>query len=108
MNIFDTSTLPQPLNDEHFQDLLKTDTVRIERIVSEGQSSPPDFWYDQEESEWVTVLQGHAVVSMQNDDGKTVSHTLNKGDSLLLPSHQKHRVDSTSADPITIWLAVFF
>ena len=108
MNIFDTSNLPKPLSDEHFVDLLKTDTVRIERIVSEGQSSPPDFWYDQEQSEWVTVLQGNAVVTVKNDDGTTTPHTLNTGDSLLLPAHQKHRVDSTSADTQTIWLAVFF
>ena len=108
MNIFDTSNIDTPLKDEHFFDLLKTDTVRIERIVSEGQSSPPDFWYDQDESEWVTVLQGNAVVTVQNNDGTTTPHTLNVGDSLYLPAHQKHRVDSTSADPVTIWLAVFF
>ena len=108
MNIFDISTLPKPLPDEHFHDLLKTDTVRIERIVSGGQASPPDFWYDQDQSEWVTVLQGNAVVTVQNEDGTTVAHTLNAGDSLYLPAHQKHRVDSTSADPMTIWLAVFF
>ena len=108
MNIFDTSTLPQPLTEEHFFDLLKTDKVRIERIVSEGQASPPDFWYDQDQSEWVTILQGHAVVTVKNDDGTTVFHTLNVGDSLLLPAHQKHRVDSTSADSKTIWLVVFF
>ena len=108
MNIFDISNVQQPLAEEHFFDLLKTDTVRIERIVSGGQASPPDFWYDQEQSEWVTVLQGNAVVTVQNNDGTTVSHTLNVGDSLHLPAHQKHRVDSTSSEPVTIWLAVFF
>ena len=34
--------------------------LRIERIVSLGQASPPGFWYDQAEGEWVLVLAGAA------------------------------------------------
>ena len=30
---------------------------RIEPIVSTGHASPPDFWYDQEEHEWIAVLR---------------------------------------------------
>ena len=34
--------------------------MRIERIVSLGQASPPGFWYDQDEAEWVLLLAGAA------------------------------------------------
>ena len=34
--------------------------VRIERIVSTGQASPPGFWYDQDWGEWVVLLSGRA------------------------------------------------
>jgi cupin 2 domain-containing protein len=78
--------------------------VRIERIVSTGHHSPPDFWYDQHQQEWVVVLQGQARVSY--DDGRW--WTLGPGDYLLIPARQKHRVDWTSPDQPTVWLAIFF
>ena len=34
--------------------------MRIERIVSTGQSSPPGFWYDQADDEFVVLLSGSA------------------------------------------------
>ena len=34
--------------------------TKIERIVSRGHASPEDFWYDQEENEWVMVVKGTA------------------------------------------------
>ena len=37
--------------------------IRIERIVSRGHTSPPDFWYDQPQAEWVIVLAGSAAPS---------------------------------------------
>ncbi len=36
--------------------------LKIERIVSRGHASPPDFWYDSETTEWVVLLQGCAVL----------------------------------------------
>ncbi|MCK6390610.1 MAG: cupin, partial [Azonexus sp.] len=58
-NIF--SALPRSTGDqEQFSALLSRPGVRIERIVSTGQSSPPGFWYNQDEGEWVMVLQGEA------------------------------------------------
>jgi hypothetical protein len=38
-NIF--SSIPEPIQEEIFEDLLKTDIIRIERILSRGQSSSP-------------------------------------------------------------------
>ena len=48
--------LPSHLPTEVFTSLLASPAVRIERIVSHGHSSPPDFWYDQPQAEWVVVL----------------------------------------------------
>ena len=102
---------PLPLADEHFTDLLNTDDVRIERIVSTGQSSPSDFWYDQPQHEWVMVVQGNATITTQNTDNQGnithTTHTLTAGDSLYIPAHQKHRVETTQQTPPTLWLAIF-
>ena len=32
------------------------DGARVERIVSRGTATPPDYWYDQTEDEWVMQL----------------------------------------------------
>ena len=76
---------------------------RIERIVSHGHASPEGFWYDQEEQEWVIVLKGAA--RLQFDD-TTVA--MKPGDFVNIPAHKKHRVEWTTPDEPTIWLAVFF
>ena len=96
--------LPANLPDEEiFEELLRTPSFRMERIVSSGQASPPGFWYDQEEDEWVALLQGEAVLEF--DDGS--AETLRSGDWVFLPAHMRHRVGATSAEPPCIWLAVF-
>ena len=51
--------------------LAENQHVRIERIVSTGQSSPEGFWYDQEEHEWVVVLLGEAKLLFEGDDEPT-------------------------------------
>lgn len=48
MNLF--KDLPNNLDEEVFEDLLTHKNLRIERIVSTGQTSPKSGWYDQEES----------------------------------------------------------
>ncbi|HPB19808.1 MAG TPA: cupin domain-containing protein [Bacteroidales bacterium] len=88
---------------ENYFNVLNNDTIRIERIISFGQQSPPDFWYDQDENEWILLLKGKA--KLEFIDRKI---TLNKGDSLLIPAHEKHRVAYTHKYKPTIWLAVFF
>ena len=77
--------------------------VRIERIVSSGQVSPEGFWYEQDEDEWVTVLQGEGRIQYENGD-VTVLRT---GDCVLLPAGKRHRVSYTSKQPPCIWLCVF-
>lgn len=102
MNLF--SEIPNQLNEEVFQDLLKNDTVRIERILSKGQSSPENGWYEQDENEWVLVLSGAGRLLF--DDGEEVE--LKAGDYLHIPAHKKHKVAWTDPEEVTIWLAIFY
>jgi len=75
------------------------------RAVSRGDASPPGFWYDQDWGEWVIVLAGAASLRIE---GESVARHLGPGDSLDLPAHQRHRVEWTSDDPPTVWLAVHY
>ena len=100
-NLF--TDLPTNLPDEIFSTLLEAHNLRIERIVSHGHASPEGFWYDQDQHEWVIVLQGAARLSI---DGE--SKELKPGDYLNIPAHQKHRVEWTTSDEPTVWLAVFY
>lgn len=88
---------------EQFIDLLKHENVRIERIVSNRQCSPIDFWYEQEENEFVLLLKGEAILEFENKEV-----ILKEGDFINIPSKRKHRVKYTSKEIPTIWLAIFY
>ncbi|MFK8111341.1 MAG: cupin domain-containing protein [Rubripirellula sp.] len=103
MNLF--SNLPDKIDQELVDLLASSEHVRVERIVSTGQSSPDGFWYDQAETEWVIVLRGEATLKFQDDDDPI---SMQVGDHLTIAPHRKHRVESTSPDEPTVWLAVFF
>lgn len=49
--------IPDRLPDELVTELAGNGHVRIERIVSWGQASPEEGWYDQSEDEWVLLLK---------------------------------------------------
>ncbi len=85
--------------------LARGSDCRLEHIVSHGQASPPGFWYDQDESEWVTVLRGAARLRFEQPDR---SVELRAGDWIEIAAHQRHRVDWTTPDEPTLWLALFF
>ena len=102
-NLFDN--IPKQLPDEIFQDIVKTDNVRIERIVSQGQSSPETGWYDQDENEWVLVMQGQAKLRFEKDNQLV---ELNPGDYIDIKAGVRHKVQSTDSSQQTIWLAVFY
>ncbi|MCA9237859.1 MAG: cupin domain-containing protein [Planctomycetales bacterium] len=92
-------------DDEHADVLVKTDSVRIERIVSHGHASPQGFWYDQHQHEWVAVLQGKARLQFEGDEEPV---EMQAGDSINIPARKRHRVAWTTPDEPTIWLAVFY
>ncbi len=102
-NLF--SDLPKSLPSELCQCLAAGDGVRIERIVSTGHRSPAGYWYDQEEAEWVTVLRGEAVLRFAD---RAESVKMVPGDFVDIPPHCRHRVDGTSPNEPTVWLAVFY
>lgn len=101
-NIF--SDIPPNLPNEIFDDIVTTDQLRIERIISKGHTSPDTGWYDQSENEWLIVLSGYGVIEFING----VKTTLKRGDYLNINAHKKHRVIETSADEATVWLAIFY
>jgi cupin 2 domain-containing protein len=90
---------------EVFETLLERSAFRIERIVSTGQSTPPGEWYDQCRDEWIILLSGKAGLRFEGENQEVV---LQPGDSLLIPSHKRHRVEWTASDRETVWLAVHF
>lgn len=95
--------LPTDFSEERIETRLKAEGVRIERIVSLGHFSPEGFWYDQAEHEWVLLLKGAARLRFENE---TIE--LKPGDFVNIPAHAKHRVEWTTPDEPTIWLAVFY
>jgi cupin 2 domain-containing protein len=100
-NLF--ADVPAGFPDEVVTTLLGAANVRIERIVSHGQRSPDGFWYDQAQHEWVVVLKGSARLQFED---RVVE--MKVGDYIFVPAHAKHRVEWTTPDEPTIWLAVHF
>lgn len=101
-NLFEN--IPDNLHAELFTDLHKEEKIRIERIVSLGHTSPESGWYNQDENEWVIVLEGSGTILFENGIGQI----LNKGDYINIPAHTKHKVVRTEPNSLTIWLAVFY
>lgn len=102
-NLF--SDIPDDLPDELLDTLLNAVMVRIERIVSQGHASPEGFWYDQEQSEWAVVLKGAARLRFEGDDELV---EMGPGDFINIPAHKRHRVEWTTPDEPTVWLAVHY
>lgn len=100
-NLF--TSLPGDTSREHIDTLLSRPGLRIERIVSYGQASPPDFWYDQPQNEWVVVLSGSAGLRLEHE---AAQRTMRPGDCIELPAHCRHRVEWTDSTQATVWLAI--
>ncbi len=102
MNLFEN--IPENAPVELVETLLSAEGVRIERIVSYGQSSPDGFWYAQDEHEWVLLLEGAATLAF----AEKPPMNLRAGDYLLIPAGCRHRVEKTAPGQKTVWLAVFY
>jgi cupin 2 domain-containing protein len=98
------TNIDSELADECFDTLVNNNQIRIERIVSQGHTSPENGWYDQKLDEWVAVLKGSATLEFYN--GSVIE--LEEGDYIKIPAHRKHRVTRTSEKPNTIWLAIHY
>jgi cupin 2 domain-containing protein len=95
--------LPRPGPAESLEVLARSPGVRVERIVSRGHRSPDGSWYEQDEDEWVLLVEGAAVLVYE--DGARVS--LAPFDWVEIPAGVRHRVEWTDPDADTVWLAVF-
>ena len=101
-NIFES--IPSNLKDELFEDIIKKDGLKIERIVSKGHTTAEFDWYDQDSDEWVILLKGEALLSFLDEDDVR----LKAGDYLNIPAHKKHRVSWTLPNEESVWLAVHY
>ena len=98
MNIFEIKKIPE--SEEILEILAQSDNIRIERILSNGQTTD---WMIQDEKEFVVLLQGNATIEF---DDREIH--LSKGDTLMINEKEKHKVSYTSESPICIWFCVFF
>ena len=99
-NLFE-DILPRA-DEEIVTELLSREGVRIERIVSTGQSTPSNNPYNQAHDEWVLLLAGSAGLWIEGEG----DHTLRPGDHVLIQAHRTHRVTWTAKDEPTVWLAI--
>lgn len=97
--------LPINLEQEIFEDILKNEKFKIGRIVSHGQASPEGYWYDQEENEFVMLISGAAQLLFEDED---IPLDLKPGDAIVIPARRKHRVEWTTPDEPSVWLAVHY
>lgn len=99
------TNLPLDGQDEQFEDLLHGGNFRLERIVSNGQATPPGQWCDQSTDEWVLLLAGAARLTLEKP-GRV--YELEPGDFVNIPAHQRHRVEWTDPNNSTVWLAIHY
>ncbi|MDH3234101.1 MAG: cupin domain-containing protein [Alphaproteobacteria bacterium] len=97
--------LPERLDEEAMETLLSRAGMRLERIVSTGQTTAEGEWYDQSDWEWVVLLTGSAGLRFE---GEAEVRALAPGDFVHIPAHKRHRVEWTAADEPTVWLALHY
>jgi cupin 2 domain-containing protein len=102
-NIF--ANLPQSLSAEVFEEIIRGERFRLERIISFGQATPAGQWYDQEQHEWVVLLSGAAGLRFEGEEGLRVLHP---GNFVKIPAHTRHRVEWTDEKQSTVWLALHY
>ena len=102
-NLF--NNIPNKIPDEIVECILKNQILTIERIISKGHNTPAGQYYDQDNNEWIIILQGQARLSFEEPHEEI---SMEVGDYLLIPEHKRHRVEWTKPDIETLWLAIHF
>ena len=95
MNFFNITT--PAYGAETITELLQHKNVTINRVVSNRLEN--GSWYDQEEDEWLVLIEGAAILLVDDEE-----KTLKAGDTLFIPAHELHRVISTSDN--ALWLTI--
>jgi len=101
-NIFES--IPQDMSEENFESIIDSTSVKIERIISKGHTSPKEGWYKQNKNEWVVVLRGSATLECEH----APPLQFKEGSHINIPAGTKHRVTWTDPDVETLWLAVHY
>jgi len=86
-----------PQSGEDLTTLLTHKNIKINRIVSSDNVEAVE--YSQEEDEWIVLLEGEAMLLIENKE-----KTLTKGDTLFIPAKTPHSVLNTGNG--TVWLTV--
>jgi cupin 2 domain-containing protein len=84
------------------EEIIKSGGIKIERILSTGQTTPEGKWLKGNNDEWVILLKGKAELLFYNNQ----KMLLKEGDYIFIPHGCKHRVTYTSRKPHCVWLAV--
>jgi len=95
--------LPLYNNTEKSTILYEDSKIKVEKIISYGYKSPNNFWYEQNEKEYVYILQGSGTLLFENNN----EVILKQGDKYLIESNLKHKVCYTSLNPPCVWLCMF-
>jgi len=122
INIFDLKDLY--VNEEIIKILFKNENVKIEKIISTGQTTD---WQESNKNEFVILVQGNAEIEYYDNRicedknfktneniMKNLKNTndmklqLGKGDIILIKKGERHRVSYTSKNPCCIWICIFF
>ncbi|WP_314396763.1 hypothetical protein [Leptotrichia shahii] len=122
INIFDLKDLS--VNEEIIKILFKNENVKIEKIISTGQTTD---WQESNKNEFVILVQGNAEIEYYDNRicedknfktneniTKNLKNTndmklqLGKGDIILIKKGERHRVSYTSKNPCCVWICIFF
>ena len=117
INIFDLKDLS--VNEEIIKILFKNENVKIEKIISTGQTTD---WQESNINEFVILVQGNAEIEYYENKNlktnenimKNLKNTndmklqLGKGDIILIKKGERHRVSYTSKNPCCVWICIFF
>ena len=101
-NIYNIKSVLPKSSDPEKVDILFDGSVLVERIISTGQQSPTEGWYEQEKDEFVLLLSGAAKLEFENNEFIALS----TGDYILIPAKKKHKVIFTSSNPPCVWLTI--
>ena len=91
--------------EESIELLLDGGRFRVERIVSNGQTTPEGEWYEQDAAEWVVLLTGGARLRFESPNEVL---ELAPGDYVNIPAQRRHRVEWTDPNEPTVWLAIHY
>ena len=105
MNTIFANLPTQAQPEEVIEAILETNQFNLKRIISTGQSTPSDQWYDQEDDEWCILLKGKAALRFENEKNLL---ELNPGDYVHIPAHKRHQVAWTADNEATVWLALHY